>query len=43
MMYISFHDFSYYDSFYSYLIGYLCQCQMLNIAIVCKYIAHMGH
>jgi len=20
-----------------------CQCQMLYIALVCKYVAHMGH
>ena len=33
---------SYYDKiiyFYSELIIYLCQCEMLNIALV----AHMGH
>ena len=34
---------SYYDSFYSYLIIYLYQCQMLNIALVYKYVAQMGH
>ena len=21
----------------------ICQCQLLNIALVCKYVAHMGH
>jgi len=25
------------------MTNYLCQCQMLNIALVCKYVAHMGH
>jgi len=25
------------------IIVYLCQCQMLYIALVCKYVAHMGH
>jgi len=25
------------------MTNYLCQCQMLNIALVCKYVAHTGH
>jgi len=37
----SYHDEIIY--FYSSLIIYLCQCQMLNIALVCKYVAHIGH
>jgi len=45
MMYISFYDFLlyYYGSFFSLLIIYFCQCQMLYIALVCEYFANMDH
>jgi len=25
------------------LLSIFCQCQMLYIALVCNYVAHMGH
>ena len=31
------------STIYEHVFCYLCQCQMLNIALVCKYVAHMGH